>query len=105
MSNRTLIALTGIGALLAAAPALAGEPETSTRHVNYADLNLASVAGVAALRHRITAAIDTVCNVRPGHVVMLSEQLAVDRCRAQTRAEVDRRVAALVSQSPQLATR
>jgi len=105
MITRTLIAIASTGAALAApAPALAGESEPVRLHVSYADLNLASVAGVAALQHRIAAAVNTVCDARAGGIVTLREELAVARCRAQAKADTDRRVAALVSQSARLAS-
>ncbi len=44
-------------------PALAAESETNVVRVNYADLNLASPAGVAALRHRLIVASGAVCGI------------------------------------------
>jgi UrcA family protein len=49
-----------VGALLGGA-ALAGEPATRERVVNYADLNLNNAAGVQTLYRRISGAARAVC--------------------------------------------
>ena len=73
-------------ALLAAlpAPALAQEAQPSIR-VSYADLNLASPAGVAKLDRRLAWAIHGVCAAQPRGADDLARQFDIQRCvRAKT---------------------
>jgi UrcA family protein len=86
-----------------AAPALAVSPEASARTVSYADLNLATPAGVAALHHRIAAAVETVCGSYNG-VVTLAETVEIDKCRAAAQSAADQRVAVIISGSTQVAS-
>jgi len=83
-------------------PAIAGDLDAQSRRVSTADLNLASAAGVAALHHRITAAVAEVCGDSQ-NVSTLSEQLAVYRCRAKATADADQSVAALLPRTDRLA--
>ncbi len=68
-------------ALAAAAPAIA-EGAKSVK-VSYADLNLSSAPGKAALERRIARAADRVCRV--GHEQGLQLKAAAKRCAAETR--------------------
>jgi UrcA family protein len=82
MASSTLTRLTCIaGALVclaAALPAPASAPETQRRiAVNYADLNLGSVAGATQLYARIRAAAERVCGASG---MTLGEQYAWQVC-------------------------
>lgn len=78
---RTLIPIALVAAVAAASPARA-----ETRAVSYADLNLSSPQGQAVLDSRIATAIRQVCG--RAYPTDLQSQRQVERCRAQTLADV-----------------
>ena len=85
--------------LLAAAPALAAPaPGNSSETVSYADLNLASPAGIAALDRRIDRAVRRVCGA--SHPADLNTGFQVRQCRVTAyRSIAARRSAALAAAS------
>ncbi len=103
MISCKLAALAIVSATLTIPAATAEQPDASSRRVEYVDLNLASPAGIATLRHRIAAAIETVCGGHEG-IVTLSEKASIQRCRAKARIEADQRVAALLFASAEVAS-
>ena len=83
MRKSTLTALAALTVSgLTAAPAAAADETTVT--VPYADLNLASPAGAAALEARIDAAVQEVC-VRPD-IRNIKAMTAWEECKAMARA-------------------
>jgi UrcA family protein len=96
-------ALAAVTAAFTAAPVLAASPEAGARTISYADLNLATPAGVAALHHRIAAAVESVCGSYDG-VTALAETMEIDQCRAAAQSAADQRVAAIISTSTQVAS-
>ena len=91
---------------LTAAPAFAAQPESGTRAVRYADLNLATASGAKTLHRRIASALEAVCGSYEGTdtVAGAEEGRAVAQCRAAALAEADRRLAAILSTTAQLAS-
>ena len=81
---RTLSSILIFAAIGAANPVLAGQNDS--RRVQYADLNLNTPAGIAALDARIDQAINEVC--RGSTPYQLSDLRDVRRCRTDTRAAV-----------------
>ena len=66
------------GALMGAV----AEPNSSNRHISYADLNLATAAGEAALNRRVGDAVEGLCqDVSSGEGSYWSD-VATARCRA-----------------------
>lgn len=61
----------------------AAPSEAPTRTISYADLNLASPAGAAVLRHRIDAAITTVCGI--ADPMELDRSAIINACRAKAK--------------------
>ena len=86
-TSLTLLAsLAAAGTMLAgtASQAFAATPDTHTRIVSYADLNLASAIGRQRLEARIEAAVRDVCGVAiPGDLVA---RFQVKDCRADSLA-------------------
>jgi UrcA family protein len=62
-----VFAAAAAGLLLAAGPVTAAKPDVRAVAVSYADLDLASDAGVRTLYGRLRAATQKVCGPRPGH--------------------------------------
>lgn len=87
--------------LIAAQPAFAAEKVQHSQVVGYADLDLSSPAGIAALDGRIAGAIRKVCG-RP-YPDSLRARSDFHRCRVDTLAAVQtQRSAALASTRAQL---
>lgn len=103
MIIRTLTTVATVAAALASASAIAAPTETKSRAVDYADLNLATPAGVATLHHRIAAAISAVCGGFEGGLT-LEETMDIEKCRTNARAQADQRVALLLSTKIQTAS-
>ena len=82
-STRFLVPVALIASVVAAHPAVA---ESNGRTVSYADLDLTSPAGVAMLDRRIRGAIRQVCG--RAFPRDLQSQIQVERCRAETLADV-----------------
>ena len=78
---RTLIPIVLVASAIVSSPASA-----QTRAVSYADLDLASPAGQAALDRRIENAVRHVCGT--AFPIDLQSQRDVRRCRSETRADV-----------------
>jgi UrcA family protein len=78
---RTLIPIILVAAVAAASPARADH-----RVVSYADLDLTSPQGQAVLDSRLTSAIRQICG--RAYPTDLQSQRQVERCRAQTLADV-----------------
>lgn len=98
-SNIGLVAFAA--ALGAAAPCLA-EPGTS-RPVSYRDLDLASPAGVAALKARVHAAVRRVC---PDVDLRELRQLrGMTACRSEAARMADAQIAAVIDTAQRLAAR
>ena len=84
MRKSTLTALAALTVSgLTAAPAAAADETTVT--VPYADLNLASPAGAAALEARIDAAVEEVC-VRPD-IRNIKAMTAWEECKASAKLD------------------
>jgi len=66
---------------IVAAPAMAQE-ETTSVAVSYADLNLQTHAGVAALERRITRAVDEVCGSGENSLD-LNDWFGAKKCRTE----------------------
>jgi UrcA family protein len=79
----TPLGLLALALAPAAAPAAARSAAAPSVHVSYADLNLASQAGVHALDRRLARAVRTVCAEGSTD---LGRQLAARHCIAATRA-------------------
>ena len=60
---KSALAAASLGALLATAPAVAGEQDGRSIHVTYGDLTLAAAAGQDRLEGRIVRAARKVCGV------------------------------------------
>ena len=74
--------------LLMAAPAAAlAQPATPSITVSYADLNLASPAGVKALDSRLANAVRAVCQAYDGTAIA-ERRFAEQRCLREKSAEV-----------------
>ncbi len=73
----------------AAAPAFAQEAVSDIvqRSVSYADLDLSAPAGVAALDHRIDAAVTQVCGRADSHD--LGAWTAMKQCRVDARGKIE----------------
>lgn len=71
-------ALAAIACACVSSVALAQDRVPVTTHVRYADLNLSSTAGRAALKSRIRSAAEIACPEMGGS---LSEKMDVMRCR------------------------
>jgi len=85
MLKISLIAAAAI--IAAAAPAFAQEQaDAPQRTVSYADLDLTSPAGIAALDQRLETAVNQVCN-RDG-VRDLSVWMATQQCRDKARSQL-----------------
>ena len=81
-----LASLVAAGSILAgtASQAFAAAPDTQTRIVSYADLNLASARGRERLEARLEAAVRDVCGVAiPGDLVA---HFQVKDCRTESLA-------------------
>ncbi|QJU59076.1 UrcA family protein [Sphingomonas sp. AP4-R1] len=89
------------GSILSGAPAFA---QTATRHVAYDDINLASAAGQARLRHRLDSAVTAVCGEQAA-LTMLSVAHAVQRCRADARQDAQMQLSAMYNGSQKLAAK
>src|SRR5690242_7631590 len=79
-----------LGGLTLATPAVAKAPlmttveksSTSNRHISYADLNLASTSGEAALKRRVGNAVESLCEgVSSDEGAYWSDDATI-RCRA-----------------------
>lgn len=99
----TMVAAAGL--LVAAAPASSkGAPvfvtaphDVVTRHVSYADLNLASIAGERALDRRVGTAVGSLCNeATGGNDGGTRYKLSMIRCNGEAwdsaRPQIDRAV-------------
>ena len=84
------LAIPALAALSLCAAAQAKTFDQTTVIVAYADLNLGSAAGAAALRARIDAAVKDVCT-RP-FIRDLKAMDAWDKCRADAAREAMRQV-------------
>ena len=73
--------------LLAASLAASAQAQELSARVGYADLDLASDAGVARFDQRIDAAVEQVCGDRLGQQA-LSATMAIRKCSRDTRAGV-----------------
>lgn len=104
MTIRKLATFAAVAIALAATPAFAAPSEGKTRVVRYADLNLATPAGVAALHRRVTAAVDAVCGVSMD-AISQDESLQIDKCRMETRMQAEQRIADLLTANSRLASR
>lgn len=82
----------------AAAPAAA---ESISQRVGYADLNLASPAGIAALRQRVATAVKQICG--KAEVRDIHSDNRVEDCRRKARAGVEPQLALALSGGIQLA--
>lgn len=67
-------------AALAGSPVTVERPSVQTETVYFADLNLASDRGVSAVKNRIRAAAQRVCNIQPIAVDELAGQLRGKAC-------------------------
>lgn len=87
-----IIAICALAAASLVATAATAQPERTDVKVSFADLNLASPAGHAALVRRITVAANTACGVDANRWDLLIRRKAV-RCRdaavANALAQVD----------------
>jgi UrcA family protein len=81
-------------------PALAQETTTSVA-VSYADLNIASSEGKAALARRINRAIDDVCGEVDTHELAMTNKVLA--CRSKAQGSVDVQLAQIDRGGPQLA--
>jgi UrcA family protein len=86
-------------AITAASPAVALRPvpanEPGLRHVSYADLDLATDAGVQSLFHRVHRAGRSVCesNAGPDLLRRSSEQMCFDMAMTDAASQIERAVA------------
>jgi UrcA family protein len=81
----------------AVTPALAGETEKMTIHVQYNDLNLATPEGQAQLDRRLEKAVRTVCRTRSHNGGSRILSLDAKACLAKARADVRQQVAAITT--------
>lgn len=88
LSMAAALAITATGLFLVASPA-SGEPrlivvspaDVVTRHINYADLNLASAAGQARLVDRVRSAVGSLCDEAIGaNDRTMRSQIAMNHC-------------------------
>lgn len=102
----TLVAFSTAAINLVAAPTFATLPESGSHVVNYDDLDLSTAAGVRVLHHRIAAALESVCGSYAGTdtIAAASENDEITKCRAATRAQVDQRLAAILSAHARMAS-
>jgi UrcA family protein len=102
MIRSILSALCLTAAIVSAAPALAQE-EVSV-HVSYADLNLASPAGVADFRSRLNNAVTTICGKADPRD--LGRATIVKACRDTAALSAERQVRQAIAsaQTPMLAS-
>ena len=82
---KILLSLAAAFAAITASPLLAQPPASATIAVHTADLDLTSPAGIAALDHRIQAAVELACGDLSD--VDLHGKNVAQRCRAETRAQ------------------
>ena len=78
---RTLIATAGFCAVIAASSSVFAQDTMSVR-VSYADLNLSSPAGAAALTHRVDQAVLAICG--SADIRDMGRQTYVSKCKADT---------------------
>jgi UrcA family protein len=64
--------------------------------VSYADLDLASTAGAAAMQHRIRTAVRVVCPIIPG-VAQVGVRMAEMQCASETSQRANRQVDQLIA--------
>lgn len=80
---KTMLALTALGGLLCAAPAMAAAPaETATHVVNYTDLDLRTERGQSRLDRRLEIAVSAACGT-PSSADPAGRN-AIRRCKAET---------------------
>ena len=72
---RTILATVLTLSAITAAPVLAAPADAVSATVSYADLNLASPAGVASLQHRVEAAAKRICGTANPMDVVASMQV------------------------------
>ena len=93
---KTSVLSAALAAAFLAAPAYAQPvPDTGTRIVAYADLDLATDAGRRTLDRRIDAAVADACGSAADYD--LHGRNRVSACRVETRAAVDRQRAAALA--------
>lgn len=85
-----LVVISLVAIALASAPTLAMRPESTSRSVRYADLDLSSRAGIKALHRRIAAAVEAVCGSYEGTdtAAAAEEYRQITRCRATALADL-----------------
>jgi len=79
----------------------ASAEDAPTAIVTYADLNLSSTAGVAALNHRISVAARRICG--EADIRDLQRQAAVDACRATAVRSAAPQIAKLINPTQEVA--
>lgn len=93
---KTALTAASIALVATAAPAIAGPLDAPTQKVSFADLDLSTPEGQAALDRRIDAAARDVCHLddmRTGTRLKAQER---KRCYAKARASAENQVAAII---------
>jgi UrcA family protein len=113
MTGSTLAAVLASMPVAAAAPparlvdrevvVVAERPDQVTRHVSYADLNLASVAGERALNRRIQGAVRGICSEAMGSSETRDDARAHRGCSKEARSSARPQVALAVQRARDLA--
>jgi len=83
---------------LAGAPTAATTPESSSRSVRYADLDLSTPAGLRMLHRRTAAAVEAVCGSYAGTEsdAMADENDEITQCRAAARTRLNEQLQAVI---------
>lgn len=102
---RTLAA-TALVSAMTVTPGFAAQPESITRKVRYADLDLSTASGIQTLHRRVARALETVCGSYAGTETVGAETEAatITKCRAAAEVKADRRIAQLLSARVQTAS-
>jgi UrcA family protein len=87
-----------VAAAALASPIAAKAPQAPQVAISYADLDLTSPAGEAALNARIEGAVRSLCPADPGLAELARHGVAA-RCPSETRVHVSQRVADAISAS------
>ena len=91
-------AVTGVSPAFGKAPIVVAAPaEIVTRHISYADLNLASPAGERTLNYRVSSAVNGLCDdATGGNDGSFVFKVAMKRCSSsgwsQAQPQIDRAV-------------
>ncbi|MEM6909637.1 MAG: UrcA family protein [Pseudomonadota bacterium] len=95
--KNTIFSAATLALAVTAAPALAGPDNEPQMRVNYADLDLTSKEGQAALERRVESAAKTVCKSTVINTGSRIRSRASRECLAKARLSAKRQVAAAIA--------